>query len=178
MALSHAILATVLNGPMTGYDLAKKFSKRSGYIWRATHQQIYQELARLEQNGFLEPVEEGGELRADRVPRSITATGREHLLEWVIRSNEPASIKDEILVKCMTLGLASAEQVARPIADRRAQHEERLAFYRDAVNGKYDDPRSLKGEALGNYLALSGGIRYETAWIAWADEALELLKSA
>jgi DNA-binding PadR family transcriptional regulator len=177
MALSHAILAIVLNGPMTGYDLAKRFSKRSGYIWRATHQQIYRELAKLEQNGFLEPVEEGSDIRSDRVPRSITRSGREHLLEWVVLSNEPASIKDEILVKCMTLGLASAEQVARAIADRRAQQEERLAFYRSTIDGKYQDPRSLEGEALGSYLALSGGIRYETAWIAWADEALDLLRA-
>lgn len=176
MALSHAILATVLNRSMTGYDLAKMFSKRPGYIWRATHQQIYLELAKLQRNGFLEPADEGGELRADRVPRSITQAGREHLLDWVVRSDEPASIKDEILVKCLTLGLASAEQVSGPIADRRAQHEERLAQYKAAVAEKYQDPHSLAGEALGHYLALAGGIRYEIAWIGWADEALELLK--
>ena len=176
MALSQAILATVLNGPMTGYDLAKRFSKRSGYIWRATHQQIYKELARLEREGFLEPVAEGGETRADRVPRAITQAGRDLLLEWVVQSNEPASIKDEILVKCMTLGLASSEQVAHPIAERRAQHEERLAHYRSAVETHYPKPRALKGEALGHYLALAGGIRYESAWIAWADDALELLR--
>jgi DNA-binding PadR family transcriptional regulator len=176
MALSHAILATVLNEPMTGYDLAKRFSKRSGYIWRATHQQIYQELAKLEVAGLLKGVDEGGEQRTDRVPRSITPAGRGHLLEWVVRSNEPASIKDEILVKCLTLGLASAKQVSGPIADRRAQHHERLTHYRSTVEEKYGDPRTLSGEALGHYLALAGGIRYETAWIAWADEALELLK--
>ena len=176
MALSHAILATVLNGPMTGYDLAKRFSKRSGYIWRASHQQIYQELAKLEQNGFLEPVQEDADTRVDRVPRAITPVGRDYLLEWVVRSNEPASIKDEILVKCMTLGLASAEQVARPIADRRAQHEERLVHYQSAIDARYPDPRALEGEVLGHYLAIAGGIRYETAWIAWADEALDLLQ--
>ena len=178
MALSHAILATVLNGPMTGYDLAKRFSKRSGYIWRATHQQIYQELAKLERDGLLQAVAEDGELRADRVPRAITQAGRDHLLEWVVRSNEPASIKDEILVKCMTLGLASPEQVAHPIAERRAQHQERLTHYRSAVDRHYPDPRALKGEALGHYLALAGGIRYESAWIAWADDALDLLRQA
>ena len=178
MALSHAILATVLNGPMTGYDLAKRFSKRSGYIWRATHQQIYQELARLEKTGFLETVQEDGDLRADRSPRSITAAGRDHHLNWVIGSNEPASIKDEILVKCLTLGLASAEQVSLQIAERRAQHEERLAHYRSTVEENYGDPRLLSGERLGHYLALAGGIRYETAWIGWADEALGLLKQS
>lgn len=176
MALPHAILATVLNGPMTGYDLAKKFDTRSGYIWRATHQQIYQELVKLEEKGLLEPVQEDPDLRTDRLPRAITEKGREHLLEWVVRSNVPASIKDEILVKCMTLGLASDEQVARPIADRRAQHQERLAHYNMTLDRHYQNPRELKGEALGQYLALAGGIRYESAWIAWADEALELLQ--
>ena len=175
MALSHAILATVLGGPMTGYDLAKQFSSRSGYIWRATHQQIYQELAKLEAAGLLQPAGEDGGARADRVPRAITAGGRANLLDWVLRSNVPASIKDEILVKCMTLGLASREQIAVQIADRRVSHAERLASYQAAVASRYPDPASLGEAALGHYLALAGGVRYEQAWIAWADEALALL---
>lgn len=177
MALSHAILATVLGGPMTGYDLAKQFSSRSGYIWRATHQQIYQELARLEAAGLLEAAGEDRTARADRVPRAITPAGREHLLDWVVRSNVPASIKDEILVKCMTLGVASRAQIAEQIAARRVSHADRLRSYQAAVESRYPDPRSLSDEALGHYLAIAGGVRYEQAWIAWADEALQLLSA-
>ena len=176
MALSHAILATMLGGPMTGYDLAKQFSRRSGYIWRATHQQIYHELAKLERSGLVLPAEGAGSPRVDRVPYAITEAGRDQLLDWVVRSNVPSSIKDEILVKCMTLGLASREQLAEQIVGRRVQHEERLAHYRSAAAARYVDPRALSDEALGRYLALAGGIRYETAWVAWADEALALLR--
>lgn len=175
VALPHAILATILSGPKTGYDLARQFSSRSGYIWRATHQQIYQELAKLEAAGLLVPTGEDSGARADRVPRAITPAGRDHLLDWALRSNVPASIKDEILVKCMTLGVASRAQIAQQITSRRVSHAERLASYQAAVASRYADPRSLSDEALGHYLAIAGGVRYEQAWIAWADEALELL---
>jgi hypothetical protein len=63
--------------------------------------------------------------------------GREHLLAWVVQSDDPTSIKDEILVKCRPLGFATAVQAARPICDRRAQHGQRLAFCRSMADRTY-----------------------------------------
>ena len=52
MALGHAILASLNGGAKTGYELAKQFGA-DGFYWRATHQQIYRELARLEEGGLV-----------------------------------------------------------------------------------------------------------------------------
>ncbi|MCS6814837.1 MAG: PadR family transcriptional regulator, partial [Cyanobacteria bacterium] len=57
MALSHALLSLLLHQPSSGYDLAKQFDcsveGSVGFFWGASHQQIYRELTRLEEQGWL-----------------------------------------------------------------------------------------------------------------------------
>ena len=43
--LKYAILGLLNREPMTGYDIAKEFSKDLGEFWNAKHSQIYPELA-------------------------------------------------------------------------------------------------------------------------------------
>src|SRR5258707_4259117 len=69
MALSHAILATLLSGPVSGYKLTKRFNAAIGYFWQATHQQIYRELASLEEHGSIQ-----------RVPSSSSSTEKLYAL--------------------------------------------------------------------------------------------------
>jgi len=175
MALAHAILATMLQGPMTGYDLAKQLSQTSGFFWRATHQQIYLELAKLEGKGFLAAVPDESPVRPDRVQRVITEEGRDLLHDWVKAPTEPASIKEDILVKCLALGVASQPELAEQIRLRRALHVERLGRYESLVGTRFSDPTLLSDAALGRYIALRAGIRYERQWVDWADEAMALL---
>src|SRR3546814_2053023 len=47
MALSHAILVTLLDRPHSGYEISKRFDQTVGFFWRARKQQIYQELHKL-----------------------------------------------------------------------------------------------------------------------------------
>ena len=48
MSLAHALLTSLQEKSSSGYDLARRFDKSIGFFWRATHQQIYRELARME----------------------------------------------------------------------------------------------------------------------------------
>jgi hypothetical protein len=61
MSLPHALLTSLIEKPCSGYELARRFDKSIGYFWHATHQQIYRELARMEENGWVSSSEvEGG----------------------------------------------------------------------------------------------------------------------
>jgi DNA-binding PadR family transcriptional regulator len=53
MALSHAILATLVGGAFSGYDLRKQFEGSVGFFWQASFQQIYRELNKLEEQGWV-----------------------------------------------------------------------------------------------------------------------------
>src|SRR5258708_37270467 len=69
MALSHAILVTLLDGPISGNKLTKRFNAAIGYFWQATHQQIYREFTSLEKHPAVQ-----------RVPSSSSSTGKLYTL--------------------------------------------------------------------------------------------------
>jgi len=54
MALKHAVLAALLEGEASGYELSKRFDVSVANFWPATPQQIYRELDRLESDGMLD----------------------------------------------------------------------------------------------------------------------------
>ena len=47
MSLRDAVLAALLEGESSGYDLAKAFDASVANFWMATPQQLYRELDRL-----------------------------------------------------------------------------------------------------------------------------------
>src|SRR5258707_7166523 len=61
MSLPHALLTALVEHPCSGSELAERFDRSIGYFWNATHQQIYRELARLEEAQWIEalPAESG-----------------------------------------------------------------------------------------------------------------------
>ncbi len=178
MALAHAILTTLLDERLTGYDLAKLFDSGMGFFWRASHQQIYQELFRLAGEGLVrgEVIEQAD--RPNRIPYAITAKGRKHLLAWAAGASAPAAIKDDLLVKCHALGLLKAEDLRAQILERRGHHVAQLALYERMKAKLFPKPAALKDKKLGQYISLCAGIRYEKGWLDWADEAAGLLAKA
>jgi len=84
MALSHAILATLLSGPVSGYKLTKRFNAAIGYFWQATHQQIYRELTSREEHGYVERVPSSSPSTEKRY--ALTPQGRSVLTEWIAYS--------------------------------------------------------------------------------------------
>ncbi|MFX7784895.1 PadR family transcriptional regulator, partial [Acinetobacter baumannii] len=58
MSIQHALLTSLLEKPSSGYELARRFDKSMGYFWSATHQQIYRELGRMAEAGWVSVEEE------------------------------------------------------------------------------------------------------------------------
>ena len=54
MSLSHALLAALSQQSATGYELAQHFDGSLGHFWKASHQQIYRDLAKLEAQGLVQ----------------------------------------------------------------------------------------------------------------------------
>src|SRR3546814_18116700 len=104
MALSHAILVTLLDRPHSGYEISKRFDQTVGFFWRARKQQIYQELHKLAGDGLVsaETVEQVE--RPNRIVYSITDDGRKTLDDWVREPTPYPSVKEELLVKLFPVG--------------------------------------------------------------------------
>ncbi len=175
MALSHAILVSLLDRPQSGYELGKRFDRTVGFFWKASHQQIYQELHKLARAGLVrgETVEQTE--RPNRIVYELTECGREALDAWSRKATDPPSVKEELIVKLFALGDVDQQVVREEIERRQAFHRDRLAYYEAVMDEHYPEPAQLKPRQQGRYLGLRMGILSEQTTLAWCEEALALL---
>lgn len=177
MALEHAILVSLAERSATGYDLARRFDASIGRFWRASHQQIYKVLGRMESDGWVESRLVSQDGRPDKKVYALTATGRGELTEWLARPTPPELVRSEFTVKLRALHLVDRSVLLDAVTRRRTEHETVLAGYEASAERFFPDPAALTDEQLGPYLALRGGIRLEQAGIDWCDEIIRTLET-
>ncbi len=176
MALSHALLVTLLDKPQTGYELGKRFDRTVGFFWRARHQQIYAELHRMADKGWVVSETISQQERPNRIVYSVTAAGREALQGWAGTYVSPPSVKEELVVKLFALGEIPAATLVEQVQQRLADHRQNLAIYQQVLVDHYPEPDRLKPRARGRYLGLRSGILNEETGIRWCEEALRTLQ--
>jgi DNA-binding PadR family transcriptional regulator len=176
MSLSHAILATLSNGCSSGYDISKQFAGSVGFFWYATQQQIYRELAKLEEQGYLSAEVIRQENRPDKRLLSITLAGTTYLQEWISQPGKVSPIKDDLLVKLFAGQLVEKETILTELKHHRVQHQATLNTYREIESRVFGD--SARSTAVGElrYLTLLNGIGVENAWLVWCEQAISLLE--
>jgi DNA-binding PadR family transcriptional regulator len=175
MALGHAIMTALLEDDLSGYELAKDFETSLGFFWQASHQQIYQELRKLSDKRWLSKREVSQHGKPNKIVYGMTKAGRDALAEWVFSSTRTQAAKDDLLVKLYNLDKGNAAHMAGEITARREQMMQRLYLYEKIRRRHYDTPESLPTRRKGVYLALALGIHQGEQFLAWCDEALDLL---
>ncbi|MFA5941347.1 MAG: PadR family transcriptional regulator [Sinimarinibacterium sp.] len=175
MALAHAILVSLLDRPQTGYELGKRFDQTVGYFWKASHQQIYQELHKMAKAGWVQSETVAQSDKPNRIVYELTERGREALDAWVETPCDPPSVKEELLVKLFALGDVDTPTLVAELRRRRAYHQDRLAWYESVMAEHYPEPGKLSPRKRGRYLGLRLGILSERTTLGWCDEALALV---
>ncbi|AKG23200.1 PadR family transcriptional regulator [Calothrix sp. 336/3] len=175
MALAHAILATILDCPCSGYDLRKRFEGSVGFFWQASFQQIYRELGKLEEQGLVESQAIAQKGRPDKKMFAITPEGRVFLQKWMQTPCEVAPLRDELLVKMFAGFAVSRKTLLIELENHRVMHQERLAVYQQIQKNSFPNPEKLSEKELFPYLTLRNGIRFETEWLAWCEEAISAI---
>lgn len=173
MSLPHALLTALVEHPCSGSELAERFDKSIGYFWHATHQQIYRELARLEEALWIEalPAETG---RGRKRQFRLLPAGRKELRRWIAEQNDPTPLRNELMVRLRAEAAIGPTGLDKEIARLMALHQEKLAVYqrieqRDFVGKELSRERRLQ------HLVLKGGILQEELSLAISKEALEIL---
>lgn len=175
MTLTYAILALLVDCPQSGYDLTKSFAGSIGFFWKATHQQIYRELAKLEIQQWIcaEAIAQDG--RPDKKLYRLSEAGREALMQWIVEPCEMAPIKDELLIKVFVGDLVPRAQVLQELERHRQLHQKKLSTYLELEQRFFPNPAQLPLSSRYRYITLRQGIRYEQEWLMWCDEAVQLL---
>lgn len=175
MALAHAIMTALIEDDLSGLELARDFQRSLGFFWHASHQQIYQDLHKLADKGWLNKREVHQSGKPNKIVYGLTAAGRQALAEWVYSETRTRVAKDELLLKLYNLDVDNATHLAAEIAERRDKMMRLLYLYEKIRRRHYHDPLSLPVRRKGVYLALAYGISQGEQFLEWCDEALELL---
>jgi DNA-binding PadR family transcriptional regulator len=174
MSLPHALLTSLSERAGSGSELARRFDKSIGYFWAATHQQIYRELARLEEAGWIEslPAEMGrGRKRAYRIlPDGIT-----ELKRWIAESEDPRPLRDALMVRIRAEASVGPAGLEEEMARHLAMHEARLALYHSFEERDFASSEDSRARRL-QYVLLKGGIAQEEMAIQIARDAIRILR--
>ena len=175
MALAHTILALLAQQPDSGYDISKRFDEGLSCYWKATQQQVYRELSKMEKSGWVDFDKIPQEGKPDKKVYHITDAGWAEFTRWYAEPTSPAPIREDLLVKVMIGYKMPREKLLGQLKERRQLHEAQLAEYREMEQkflGGGQPPIDLRFK----YLTLKRGIGYETTWISWCDEVMAILE--
>jgi len=175
MALVHTILTVLCEHPASGYDLSKQFEETVSCYWKASQQQIYRELGKMEEKGWVafELVTQAG--KPDKKIYAITAAGKQELRRWYQEHTEPTPIREDLLVKVLGGAHLPNDILIQELERRRQVHQAQLTAYQ-AMEAQYQSLPNPPVQEQYRYLTLRRGIRYEQDWIDWCDEVLTFLQ--
>lgn len=130
MSLKYAVLAALLEGEASGYELSKVFDVSLANFWPATPQQLYRELERLAGDGLIEARTVPQERRPTKRLFSLTGAGREQLSAFAAEpTRRPTAVRDEFLIKMQAMDGVDPERVRALVEERRAWALGKLARY-------------------------------------------------
>lgn len=176
MALADAILACLTERPMTGYELAKTFDSSIGFYWKADHQQIYRELAKLRERGHIQGREVVQTGKPNKLVYTPTAEGRAAFRHWAARPSTPASIKDDLLIRLYALDAVDIEPLRADLMARLEHHRDRLERYERILKKRFPHDTASRAD-MGKLLALRVGLRHERMVAEWCEEAITTLSA-
>ncbi len=177
MSLKQAILVLLDKEPGSGYDLVQRFKGGIGHFWNASHQQVYQELKKLHDDGLVAFEVEEQDDRPDRKVYRITREGRKSLKSWYAEPVNPPRINNALLVKVFGCRKEQLPELLAELEGHLQKHRQRLEEYRELEARYFEASEQGRREHRLPYLTLRLGIRYEQHWIEWLEETRELLES-
>jgi DNA-binding PadR family transcriptional regulator len=180
MSLRDAVLAALLEGESSGYDLAKGFDASVANFWMATPQQLYRELDRLAEHGLIQARMVHQERRPNKRMFSLTSAGRDAIREFTAKAPKPSVIRDELLIKVQAADAGDGRAVREFVVERlqwataKLQRYERLRTR--LLDGRDEDEYLARAERVGPYLTLLRGISFEEENIRWAERVLTIIE--
>ncbi|MEE4424216.1 PadR family transcriptional regulator, partial [Streptomyces bugieae] len=170
MSLPHAILTALLEKPSSGLELTRRFDRSIGYFWPATHQQIYRELGKLEQAGFIRALPSAQPSRGQKKEFEVLPAGRAELTAWASGEQDTKPVRNALVLRLRAAAVVGRAGLDAELRRHLALHERQLAEYEEieerdfgAVAGPEDRLRRL---------VLRAGVGLETFWVQWLQEAL------
>jgi DNA-binding PadR family transcriptional regulator len=173
MALRDAVLAALLDGEASGYELAKRFDASVANFWHALPQQLYTELRRLEEQRLVRGRAVRQQGRPDKRVFTLTDAGEQALREFAAEPTKPGALKEDLAVKVYAARVVDPSVLAAALDERATHAAAKLERYQRRLDALADPD----GADLGPSLTLARGIAYERENITWCTWAAERLRA-
>lgn len=168
MSLRHALIGLLAEQPASGWDLTRRFEDLLGTVWPAGHPQIYGELAKLQDDGFIEIDSEGPRRRKTY---RVTESGLEEVRRWLTSVEVDHTLRLEPVLRSVFFWLMTPEELAAHLEKEAAFYHDLAQRYREIAaakdRGEYGDTPQTRSIRI----AAEAGIQLHQAlgdWATWA----------
>ncbi|MCC2279864.1 PadR family transcriptional regulator [Streptomyces sp. ET3-23] len=180
MALRHAVLAALLDGELSGYELAKAFDVGVANFWYAQPQQLYAELTRLEQAGLVVGREVVQETRPTKRLFHVTDAGLAELEDFAAASAKPSFVRDDLLVKVRAADHVDTAVLIEQLTERAAFAQAKIDLFgkllRSMRGDRTEDEFLRHGDRIGPYLTGLRGLSFEQGNRDWCARTITVLR--
>jgi PadR family transcriptional regulator AphA len=178
MALRQVILTVLSRRPMTGYEITRQFDTVLQYFWKASHQQVYRELAALSADARVSVREVAQRGKPDKKVYRLTRRGRDELRAWLLAPSDYVPARVDLLVKLLATPVIGAAAMQRIFDDHESQIDEIIGGFRQMEMACRDLPDDRKGDLDPLLmLVLRRGILLAEAQRRWLGEVDAHLRS-
>ncbi|MEU6718179.1 PadR family transcriptional regulator [Nonomuraea sp. NPDC046802] len=179
MALRHAVLAALLDGEYSGYQLTKLFDVGVANFWYAAPQQLYAELTKLEADGLIAGREVVQRNRPNKRVFTVTEAGVGELAAFAAAPPKPLLLREDLAVKVHAVDVLDPAPVIAQLRERAEQAAAKLTLYEGILlrlRGDLDEETFLRvGDRVGPYLSCLAGCRLERGMRDWCLETARTL---
>ncbi|WP_030165595.1 PadR family transcriptional regulator [Spirillospora albida] len=180
MALRHAVLAALLDGEYSGYQLAKIFDLSVSNFWHAVPQQLYSELAKLETEGLISGRQIIQHDRPNKRVYTVTPAGIDELERFAAVPAKPGIIRENLLVMVQAVDHISAPAVITQLESRALVAAAKVELFERTLQhlrGDLDEEEYLRNASpVGPYLTCLRGRRFEQENYEWFTSTARLLR--
>ncbi|GGC55045.1 PadR family transcriptional regulator [Hoyosella rhizosphaerae] len=180
MTLRHAVLAALLDGDMSGYQLAKTFDVSVSNYWHALPQQLYGELTKLEKEGLITGrvvIQQG---RPNKRLFSLADPGTETLTQFITEPSRPSFIRDDLLVKVRACEVGGHAELIEQLEERAVQARAKITLFdkllRELRGGTDEETYLASNSRIGPYLTGLRGRAFETETLLWCEQSARVLR--
>jgi len=180
LSLKNALLGLLNHRPMTGYDLKKILDYPMGFFWVAQMSQIYRELNKLEEKGFVKSEIVPQEKRPDRKVYQLTKEGEKIFLSWINKFPDRLSqvCRSRFLMRIFFSSKIKLDEFAFEIKRYKKEIEEELSYLNKVEQWikEYSREKKFKEDVFYWKLIVKKEYKSIAAGIEWADECLQLIE--
>jgi PadR family transcriptional regulator AphA len=176
--LDYVILAGLVRGPRSGYDLTRWMERETSHFFAVGHSSVYPALSRMEREGLVQHEVVPSEKGPERKVYTVSEDGREALFAWADEPPIEKHVRDDQLVKALCYPYMPEERALARLEEEKARHEERLAQYEGyerELEVLFRDGGLSREAYLGTRLTLARGLGVEKSYVEWREAAAGML---